>query len=155
MRRWKERIWPTINDQRSASRAVERAVRITTIWAVVNAAIGLVSILSKSRITDRNPVEWDGMVLDSGGSSISGLVFLFLGVLFGVVAWKIRSMSRNWALGGLVLAAIMLFSDLATFPSPIALVLHAIVLLYFIHAVRAAVVFERCQSEQPVGYQIR
>jgi hypothetical protein len=136
MRRWKERIWPTINDESSALHAVERAVRITTIWAVINAALGVLLILSGSRITDRNPVEWQGQVLDSGGQSTSGYAFLFCGVLFGVVAWKIRGMSRGWALTGLILAAVTLLSDFALAPSPIALVF------------RATVMYSRLQSDQ-------
>jgi hypothetical protein len=93
-------------------------------------------------------------VLDSGGDSVSGFAFLLCGILFGLVAWKIRSMSRGWTLGGLVLATITLLSDLAASPSPIALVMHVVVIMYFINAVRAAFVFERCQSEQPISHQL-
>lgn len=147
MRRWKERIWPTITDQASATQAIERAVRITTIWAVINVAIGATSLWSGARITERNPIEWNGIVLDNGTASASGFIFLFLGVLFGVVAWKIRGMSRGWTLGGLIIAAVILLSDFATSPSPIALVMHMVVLLYFINVVRATAVFERSQPE--------
>src|SRR5258708_34482648 len=100
--RW-PRVWPTINDQDSARRAVERAARITTVWAVVNAAIGLISMFSGSRITERSPVEWQGRVLDNGGDRVSGVAFLLCGILFGLGAWEIRSMSPGWTLGGRVL----------------------------------------------------
>jgi hypothetical protein len=137
-------LWPTINDEPSARRAVERVARITTIWAVINAGLGIISILSGSRITDRDPSG-----IDNGGQSISGYAFLFVGLLFGLVAWKMRRMSLVWTLGGLVLAAITLLADLAETPNPIAIIAHAFVILYFINAVRATVKFQRLQSEQP------
>src|SRR5271163_5026899 len=111
---WMDRVWPTINDQPSARRAVERAARLTTLWAVVYGAIGLVSIFSGTRITERNPEGVDG-----GGASTSGFAILFCGIMFAIIAWKIRNMSRGWTLGGLVLAATTLLADLAESPSPI------------------------------------
>jgi hypothetical protein len=140
------RLWPTINDEPSARRAVERAARITTVWAIINAGFGIISILSGSRITERDPLKWQGGVIDNGGQSVSGYAVLFVGILFGLVAWKMRRMSLPWTLGGLILAAITLLADLAETPSPIALIGHAFVILYFINATRATVAFRRLQS---------
>ena len=142
------RLWPATNDEPSARRAVERAARITTVWAVINAGVGMMSILSSSRITERDPLSWQGGVIDNGGQSVSGYAFLFVGILFGLVAWKMRRMSLAWTLGGLILAAITLLADLAATPSPIALIAHAFVIFYFINAVRATVAFRRQQSSQ-------
>jgi hypothetical protein len=143
------RLWPTINDEPSARRAVERAARITTAWAVINAALGIISILSGSRLTERDPIKWQGSVIDNSGQSVSGYAFLFIGILFGLVAWKMRRMSLSWTLGGLILAALTLLADFAATPSPIALVAHVFVILCFINAVRGTVAFQRVQSEQP------
>jgi len=88
-------------------------------------------------------------VIDNGGPSVSGYAFLFVGILFGLVAWKMRRMSLPWTLGGLILAAIILLADLAEMPSPIALIAHAFVILYFVNAVKATVAFHGLQSEQP------
>jgi hypothetical protein len=52
MRRWRERFWPTIDSPLSARRAVERAARITTLWAFVNVALGLVMTFSGTKATD-------------------------------------------------------------------------------------------------------
>jgi hypothetical protein len=141
-------LWHHVNDEPSARRAVERAARITTVWAVINVGLGIISILSGSRITERDPLKWQGGVIDNGGQSISGYAFLFVGILFGLVAWKMRRMSLPWALGGLILAAITLLADFAETPSPIALIFHAFVIISFINAVRATVKFQRLQSEQ-------
>jgi hypothetical protein len=59
-----------------------------------------------------------------------------------------RRRSLPWTIGGLILAAITLLLDSAETPSPITLVAHAFVILCFINSVRAAVVFQRLQSEQ-------
>jgi hypothetical protein len=149
-------LWPAINDEPSARLTVERAARITTFWAVINAALGIISILSGSRITERDPTNWQGGVIDDGGQSISGYAFLFVGILFGLFAWKMRRMSMPWTLGGLILAAITLLADFAAMPSPIALIAHAFVILCFINAVRATVKFQRLQAEHPpiTGAQI-
>jgi hypothetical protein len=57
-------------------------------------------------------------------------------------------MSRGWTLGGFCLASLMLLSDLAYAPSPVALILHGVVLVYFINALRAVVSYERLVVEQ-------
>jgi hypothetical protein len=154
MRRWKERLWPTISDQASAGRAVERAVRITALWAILNFVIGLGSILSPSRVTELQPIVVDGGTFDGEGTVISGFTFFLIGALFAFVAWKIKGMSRGWAQVGLALATIMVLSDLMeAVPSPIVLFMHGLILVYFINAVRATIVFGRLESEQPTEYQ--
>jgi len=90
-----------------------------------------------------------GIVLDNGGHTLSGYAFLFVGLFFGLVAWKIRSMSRGWAFGGLILSVITLLTTFAQVaPSPLALVFQAVVIAYFINAVRATLAFQRMKSEQ-------
>jgi hypothetical protein len=78
----------------------------------------MILILSGSRITERDPLSWQGGVIDNGEQSVSGYAFLFVGILFGLVAWKMRRMSLAWTLGGLILAAITPLADLAATPSP-------------------------------------
>jgi hypothetical protein len=140
----KDRFWPIIDDADSARGAVDRAARITTIWAVLNLAIGLISVFSGLRVTERNTF------MDSGGSVIPASTFVIFGLLFAVVAWKMRAMSRGWTVAGLILAAITLLSDLAAYPSPIALVFHLVVLIYFINALRGVTAFARLQCPEPL-----
>jgi len=142
-------FWPAFKDQTSIVRGVERAVRFATISAVLNAGIGIISIVSNSQITEREPLVAQGIVLDNGGHTLSGYAFLFVGLFFGLVAWKIRSMSRGWAFGGLILSVITLLTTFAQVaPSPLALVFQAVVIAYFINAVRATLAFQRMKSEQ-------
>jgi hypothetical protein len=77
MRRWKERLWPKIDDPPSARRAVDRAVRLTALWSLIYLALGLTMIFSGARMTERSPVEWQGTGLDGAGISISGIAFVY------------------------------------------------------------------------------
>src|SRR5579871_5581695 len=106
MRRWKDRFWPIIDSPESARGAVDRAARVTTIWALVCIALGLVMLLSGAKTTD-----------PAGSAALSGVAFLVPGILYGVIAWKIRRMSRGWTLGGFILSAFVLLDDLAFSPS--------------------------------------
>jgi hypothetical protein len=141
MRRWKDRFWPTIDSPASARLAVDRAARITTIWAFVNIALELVLFFSGTRVTERGPV----------GTSTSGIAFLLAGVLFGLIAWKVRCMSRGWTLGGFCLALFMLVADLVSAPSPFALIALGVVFVYFFNALRAVVSYERLVADQPIS----
>jgi hypothetical protein len=145
-----DRLWPAVDDADAARDVVESAARFTTIWAVINLVIGLISLFSGSTVTERNRVEFQGMVMDNGGNAIPAASFIITGLVFALVSWKMRAMSRGWTVAGLILAAFTLLADLAAYPSPIAVVAHLVVLVYFINAVRAALAFERTQNERPV-----
>jgi hypothetical protein len=108
-------------------------------------------IFSGARMTERSPVEWQGTELDGAGSSISGIAFVIVGILFGLIAWRIRCMSRGWALGGLILTSLLILSDFVASPSPIAFIVHAVVFVYFVNAVRAAFAYERLVADQPIS----
>ena len=60
-------------------------------------------------------------------------------------------MSRGWTLGGFVLAALMLLSDLASTPSIFSLIACVVVLVYFINALRAVIAYERLVADQSVS----
>jgi hypothetical protein len=139
MQRWKERFWPTIDSPQSARRAVDRAARVTSIWAFVCIALGLVLIFSGAKVTERGR-----------GEALTGAAFLIPGILYGVIAWRIRCMSRGWTLGGFIFAAFVLLADLASTPSIFSLIACVIVLVYFINALRAVIAYERLVADQSV-----
>ena len=145
MASWKERIWATIVDASSARLAVDRGVRFTTIWAIVSLAIGVISLLSGKHVFERNPVEAQGAVFDTGGQAISSVVFVITGLVFALIAWKIRNMSKGWTLAGLIVSGLTLISDFAASPSLLALVCHLLILFAFVNAVRGVFVFERIE----------
>jgi len=60
-------------------------------------------------------------------------------------------MSRGWTLGGFILAAFLLLTDLASTPSIFSLIACAIVLVYFINALRAVIAYERLVADQSVS----
>jgi hypothetical protein len=65
--------------------------------------------------------------------------------LFGLLAWKIRGMSRPWPIAGLAFATLMMpFA----FDSLLAILLHTAVLLGFVSAVRATTAFRRFEAER-------
>jgi len=140
MQRWKDRFWPTIDSPQSARRAVDRAVRVTSISALVCIAVGLVMLFSGAKA--REPGQ---------GEALTGAAFLIPGILYGVIAWRIRCMSRGWTLGGFILAALMLLSDLASTPSIFSLIACMVVLVYFINALRAVIAYERLVADQSVS----
>ncbi|HLK18767.1 MAG TPA: hypothetical protein VKT81_07415 [Bryobacteraceae bacterium] len=140
MRRWKDRFWPIIDSPESARGAVDRAARVTTIWALVCIALGLVMLLSGAKTTD-----------PAGSAALSGVAFLVPGILYGVIAWKIRRMSRGWTLGGFILSAFVLLDDLAFSPSIFSLIACVVVLVYFVNALRAVIAYERLVADQPIS----
>jgi hypothetical protein len=141
MRKWKGRFYPTIDSPISARRAVDRAVKITSLWTFVNIALGLVMIFSGTKVTDSYRQT----------RALSGVAFLAPGILFGLIAWRIRCMSRGWTLGGLILASFLLLTDFAATPSPFALIVHAVVLVYFINALRAVISHDRLVADQSIA----
>ena len=140
MHRWKDRFWPTIDSPQSARQAVERAARVTSIWAFVCIALGLVLIFSGNKVAN-----------SSRGEALTGVAFLIPGILYAVIAWRIRCMSRGWTLGGFILAAFLLLADLASASSIVSLIACAIVLVYFINALRAVIAYERLVADQSVS----
>jgi hypothetical protein len=139
MHRWKERFWPTIDSPQSARQAVDRAARVITTWAFVCISLGLVLTFSGNKVTN-----------SSRGEALTGLAFLIPGILYGVIAWRIRCMSRGWTLGGFILTGFLLLADLASARSIVSLIACAIVLVYFINALRAVIAYERLVADQSV-----
>jgi hypothetical protein len=133
----KQRFWPMIEDEESARRAVQSAFKWSVTWAILGLSLGLISLVSGSAIVD---------------SYNAALVFdcysIADGILFGLIAWKIRSMSRGWAIAGLIVTTFGVLASLSIAPSPIALVAHTLVLLSFVNAVRATNVVNRLQANR-------
>jgi len=124
---------------------VTRSVKLFATWAVLNIALGLVLIFSGNKVVT-DPAGGT----NTGENTVSGITFVIIGAIFGQIAWKVRGMSRGWTIGGLSLAALMLISDFTREPSPIVLLLHGVVFLYFFHTLRAVLSYERLLAEQPI-----
>lgn len=149
MRRWKDRFWPTIDRPASTRLALTRSVKLFTVWAVFNGALGVVLIFTGNKV-----VTEPGAGMTKGENTISGITFLIIGAIFGQIAWKVRSMSRGWTIGGLSLAALLLLSDFTREPSPITLLIHGVVFLYFFHTLRAVLSYDRLLAEQPISERL-
>jgi hypothetical protein len=103
-------------------------------------ALGLVLIFSGNKVTN-----------SSRGEALTGVAFLIPGILYGLIVWRIRCMSRGWTLFGFILTAVVLLSDLASTSSIVSLIACVIVLVYFINALRAVIAFERLVADQSVA----
>jgi hypothetical protein len=136
----KQRFWPTIDDEESANLAVRGAFTWSVTWAFLNLSLGLISLSSGSAIAD----SYDARLIFDCYSIIDGAIF-------GLIAWKIRSMSKGWAIAGLAVTSFGVLASLSVAPSPFLLVGHSLVLLSFVNAVRAAVVVKRLKTVQSSG----
>jgi hypothetical protein len=139
-RRSRQRIWPTFTDYESAQAAVRYAVKACTIWAIVSVGMGIVSLVSGSAVKDSA----------YNGESVpyAALTWIVSGVLFGVIAWKVRNMSRNWAIVGLLIAAAGLWGDPASGRNPIVVFCYLYVVLSFVNAIRASIFWSRLEATE-------
>jgi hypothetical protein len=144
MSRFRQRFWPAICDAASSKRAVDRAVRVVMIWALINIALGVIAFLPSPGHSGDAILQ--GAIVDHN-EKISGFAFLLFGLFYLTIARKIRAMSRAWTLGGAILTGFTLLLDFGTSPSPIALIAIAVVLLYFVNALRGVLFFDRMQAE--------
>ncbi len=134
LHRWRQRIWPTITDYDSAYAAVRGAVKITSAWVAISllAAIAFVHIgLTHPPISPEQIGE--------------AVVYFVQGTIFGLLAWKVRGMSRPWAITGLAFASLLMPFAL---DSLLAILFHTVVLIAFISAVRATSAFRRFEAER-------
>lgn len=134
LHRWRQRIWPTITDHDSAYAAVRGAVKITSAWAAVSL---LVTIALVHIGLTHPPVSPEQI-----GEAV---VYFVQAMIFGLLAWKVRGMSRPWAITGLAFAILLMPFAL---DSLLAILFHTVVLIAFISAVRAASAFRRFEAER-------
>jgi hypothetical protein len=98
-------IWPRISDKTSATRAVRVGFWIYVLLTILNASLGIYLLVSRQRLLDYDP--------------FLGWVFVELGVLFGIVAWRLWRNSRIWALIGIVTFAWFFHDKLRPAPGAI------------------------------------
>jgi hypothetical protein len=141
MATWKQRFWPTIKDELSARVAVRGAFKWSATWAFLGLALGLISLSSGT------PIEQNDL-----GAGTARIVFDWVsiidGAIYGLVAWKIRGMSRGWALTGLILATLGIVGGLSLAPSPIELIAQSLILLAFVNASRATRFYAQLQHHE-------
>jgi hypothetical protein len=127
--------WPTIGDESSAESATKPAVGASAFFAAVT---GLIATLS---IVQHRPV------FGFSGWSLSDAI------LFGIIAWRIRAMSRTWAVLGLLIYLLEVVFNLATGKAGAVGVLTIIFVLAYIGAIRGTFAFHRyrrmANAEQP------
>ena len=134
LRRWRQRIWPTITDSDSAYAAIRGAVRISSAWAALN----LLLVVATVHLGLTHPPISFGQIDLAVGSFVEASIF-------GLLAWKVRRMSRPWAITGLAFTIVMMPFALN---SLLAILFHAVVLIAFISAVRATRAFRRFEAER-------
>jgi FtsH-binding integral membrane protein len=134
LHRWRQRIWPTITDSDSACAAIRGAVKISAAWAAVSLLLAIAAL----HIGLTHPPISPGQIGEAVGSLVDAMIF-------GLLAWKIRRMSRPWAITGLVFTILMMPFALS---SLLAILFHAAVLIAFIGAVRATTAFRRFEAER-------
>jgi hypothetical protein len=117
--------WPKIEDQTSAEAAVKPAVGASSFVAAVSGLIAILSILYHRPVFGFN-----------GWSLVDALLFV-------VIAWRIRSMSRTWAVIGILMYLLEISLNLATNKSGTIGVLTVIFMLTYIGAIRGTFAFHK------------
>ena len=127
--RMRQIVWPVIADEKSASTAVRTMSKWVLGWAALLVAIGLLDLL----IISLAPA---GVQKPSGTSVASAFVWYTIGVglIFGVIGWRVKAMSFTWAIIGLLVCVL---GAVAVLPSPFAFVIYVFLVLIFANAVRA------------------
>lgn len=128
-------LWPEIADEQSARTAIQRVSKWVFAWSFLLIAIGLFDLL----VVSLTPV---GTQKPSSTSVATAFVWYTIGVgiVFGVIGWRIRTMSLSWAIAGLSICAL---GALAVLPSPFAFVVYLFLVLIFANAVRAIHKYKR------------
>jgi len=71
--------------------------------------------------------------------------------LFGLVAWKIRAMSRGWSIAGLILAALnILLSLTAGQFNPLIFLVYITIIFGFINGVRGTFAYHRWHADEAI-----
>jgi hypothetical protein len=117
--------WPKIEDESSAEAATKPAVGASGVFAALT---GLIAILS---IIDHRPV------LGFDGWSIVDAA------LFVIIAWRIKKMSRIWAVLGLLIYLFEVGFNVATNKAGAIGVLTLIFVLAYISGIRGTYAFHR------------
>ena len=122
--------WPAIQDQTSAEAAVKPAIGVSGFIAGMS---GLVAILS---IAYQKPIfGFDGWSLVDAA-------------LFCAIAWRIKKMSRAWAIVGLVMYLFEVLFNFATNKRGAVGILTFVFILTYIGAVRGAFAFHRYRTTE-------
>jgi hypothetical protein len=117
--------WPRIDDQGSAEGATKPAVGTS---AFVAAVTGLLAVLS---IVYHRPIF--GL---TGGSIVDALLFV-------VIAWRIKKMSRTWAVLGLLIYLLEIGFNLASSENGAIGIVGVAFILTYVGAVRGTFAFHR------------
>lgn len=127
-------LWPSIADEASARIVIRRAFKWAIVWSFLCLAIGLLVLLASFATVGRQR--------SSGTSAATVFAWYSIGegIFFGVIAWRIRTMSRGWAITGLSVAVV---GAPAVLPSPFAFVAYLFVVLAFTNACRATNTYKR------------
>lgn len=117
--------WPRIEDMRSAEAATKPAVGASCFVAAVTTLLAILSLINHRPVFGF-----------SGGSLIDALLFI-------VIAWRIKRMSRTWAVLGLVIYLAEVAFNLVDNPSGAVGVLTVIFILTYIGAIRGTFAYSR------------
>ena len=122
-------VWPVIVDEKSAATAAHVASKLVFAWAFLLVAVGLLDLL----VVILTPAAHE----PPGTSAASAFVWYTLGegILFALIASRIRRMSLGWAIAGIVICIV---GALAVLPSPFGFVVYAFLVLIFTNVVRAS-----------------
>jgi hypothetical protein len=126
--------WPVIVDEKSATTAAHVASKVVFAWSFLLVAVGLLDLLVVivTPATHKPP----------GTSAASAFVWYTIGegILFALIASRIRRVSLGWAIAGIVICVV---GALAVLPSPFGFVVYAFLVLIFTNAVRASSKYKR------------
>jgi hypothetical protein len=117
--------WPTIEDESSAESAVSPAVGVSGFIAALTGLLAILSIVYHEPIFGLNGFS----LLDSA--------------LFILVAWRIKKMSRTWAVIGLLLYLIEVGYNVAANRNGAIGVIAVVFILIYVGAIRGAFAFHR------------
>lgn len=126
MTRMRRLFWPVIADEKSASGAVRIASKWIFGWSALLVGIGLIDLI----VVVLAPMQ------TQNGSVATAFVWYTIGAaaVFGLIAWRIRSMSLPWSIAGLLTCIV---GAITVLPSPFALVVYLFLASISLGAVRA------------------
>ena len=125
-------LWPSVSDEPSAKTVAHRATKWIFGWAILCVSVGLLDFLVTLTLP-APPV---------GASAATEFVWYILGMglIFGVIAWRIGRMSLPWSIAGL---SICVLAAIAILPSPFGFILYGFLVLVFTNAIHATSKYRR------------
>jgi hypothetical protein len=117
--------WPTIEDEVSAEAAAQPAVGASAFFAAFTGLIATLSII------------YNRPVFGFGGWSLVDAA------LFVVIAWRIKKMSRTWAVLGLLIYLLEVSFNVTTNKPGAVGILTVVFVLTYIGAIRGTFAFHR------------